>query len=113
MSQRGALLREKRQHQRADLSTSIEVVSQGASWTTVSRDISLGGMFLEGASEQPIGTEIELVFVMPGLGPIRVPGYVRWTTPTGFGVQFGLIGARLTHAIGLMIRQSSPLSVRG
>ena len=30
---------------------------------------------------------------------ILVPATVRWTNPTGMGVQFGLLRARETHAI--------------
>ena len=29
----------------------------------------------------------------------QIPGVVRWTRPDGMGVQFGLLGARETHAI--------------
>jgi PilZ domain len=97
-------LREKRQHQRAELVTTISVESQDELvWKTQSRDISLGGMFLDGASPVPIGIEVYLRFEMPGLGEVRLPGFVRWNTRDGFGIQFGLIGARITHAIGAMI----------
>jgi len=30
---------------------------------------------------------------------LRLPGVVRWAKPNGFGVQFGSLGARETHAI--------------
>jgi len=69
-----------------------------------SRDISLGGMFLDGLCPVRIGTEVTLSFELPRLGEVKIPGFVRWTTPTGFGVQFGLIGARETHAVGALIR---------
>ena len=72
-----------------------------------SRDISNGGMFLDGVAPCPIGTELTLQFEMPGLGPVRVPGFVRWHRVDGFGVQFGLLGVRETHAIGRFIRANS------
>jgi hypothetical protein len=31
--------------------------------------------------------------------PIQISGIVRWTTPHGFGVQFGLLGVRETEAL--------------
>ncbi len=97
-------MREKRQHQRAELVTTVHVgTKQDLVWQTESRDISLGGMFLDGTSPAPIGTEVDLRFEMPGLGEVSLPGYIRWNTREGFGIQFGLIGARVTHAIGAMI----------
>lgn len=103
-SQIGALLREKRQHQRAELVTTVSVeANDNLVWQTQSRDISLGGMFLDGSSQVPTGSEVQIKFEMPKLGEVRVPGYVRWNTRDGFGIQFGLIGVRITHAIGAMI----------
>ena len=34
----------------------------------------------------------------------RLPGVVRWLKPGGFGVQFGLLGARDTHAISELFK---------
>lgn len=100
-------MREKRQHQRAELVTTVHVsAKQKLVWQTESRDISLGGMFLDGAAQAPLGSEVELRFDMPGLGEVILPGYIRWNTREGFGIQFGLIGAKVTHAIGVMILQS-------
>lgn len=75
-------------------------------WVTTSQDISRGGMFLMGSSEIAIGSEITLQFELPKLGQVSVPGFIRWTTTEGFGVQFGLLGARETHAIGALVRDS-------
>lgn len=71
-----------------------------------SRDISHGGMFLSGQAPCPVGTELMLKFDLPGVGPTQLPAYVRWHRADGFGVQFGLLGARETHAIGRLIRAS-------
>jgi len=64
-------------------------------------------MFLDGAAPCPVGTELTLQFELPGLGPVQVPGFVRWHRADGFGVQFGLLGARETHAIGRFIRANA------
>ena len=117
-------MREKRQHPRADLVTTVEIVrirrdegtplaaspagapssSDDGSVKVESRDISHGGMFLVGPLPWPVGTELSLAFNLPGLGSTHIPGFVRWHRSDGFGVQFGLLGARETHAIGRMIR---------
>src|SRR5690606_15625648 len=98
-------VREKRTHYRATFEHEIEVAIPGiVSWKTQSFDISLGGMFLAGEPQAKIGSEITLSFELPKLGRVKLPGYVRWTSARGFGVQFGLIGPRETHAIGALVR---------
>jgi len=70
------------------------------------RDISIGGMFIESTeSAPPFGTDITIVGDVPGLsGSARLPAVVRWVKPGGFGVQFGLLGARETHAIAKLLK---------
>jgi type IV pilus assembly protein PilZ len=65
------------------------------------KDVSLGGMFIEASGPSPaFGTPVTIVCELPGLGrEARLPAVVRWTKAGGFGVQFGLLGARETHAI--------------
>jgi type IV pilus assembly protein PilZ len=75
-------------------------------------DISLGGMYIQ--TKQPLAFRAELVVYLPlqpppssgskagkaGKTPLALPAVVRWVRPgEGMGVQFGLIGARETHAI--------------
>lgn len=101
-------MREKRQYQRAALTTSVTIrASDETTWEATSRDVSLGGMFLKGTCPMAVGTEVTLVFDLPRLGQVSVPAFLRWTTSDGFGVQFGLLGARETHAIGGLVRASS------
>jgi type IV pilus assembly protein PilZ len=38
-------------------------------------------------------------------GDLRLPAIVRWTKPDGFGVQFGSLGARETHAISQLLKR--------
>jgi hypothetical protein len=104
-------LREKRQHQRATLDVPVLVNTKGGTnWETRSVDISVGGMFLTGVSNAEIGTEVVLELELPKLGQVGLPGFIRWTAVHGFGVQFGLLGARETHAIGYLVRkQPAPL----
>lgn len=102
-------MKEKRQHQRAVLRVSVAIRSQGGDvWAAESEDISLGGMFIVGDALPSIGTEVSAEFVLPGLGPVRMPAFVRWKREVGVGLQFGLIGPRETHAIGRLVRGSVP-----
>ena len=71
----------------------------------VAVDISQGGMFVRTETVLPFAESIILTIDLPGLGPTDLPAFVRWTTPEGFGVQFGLLGARETHAINELTRR--------
>ena len=72
------------------------------------RDISLGGVFVETGSPLPYGAEVRLFIALPGLiqGP-GIAGVVRWSKPTGMGVQFGVMGARETHALATLLSRAS------
>lgn len=70
------------------------------------RDISLGGMFIETAIPAAFGVSVLVGFTLPGQRkPLLVSGTVRWTSNGGMGVQFGLLGARETHAITAIERE--------
>lgn len=69
------------------------------------RDISLGGMFVESQEVPAFGAELTIVVRLPGTSAdARLPGVVRWTEASGFGVQFGLLGARETHDIANLLK---------
>lgn len=99
-------MREKREHIRAPYQVDVQV---SGDWigTVTSRDLSVGGMFLTtpwGMTSPAMGANVELRFLVPGNIELRVPGIVRWQSTDGFGVQFGLLGARETNAIGKVTR---------
>ncbi len=80
---------------------------QGEKVPGVSRDLSLGGMFVETAFPAALGAPVLLRFTLPGHpGLLLVSGTVRWTSAGGMGVQFGLLGARDTHAIAETVRSA-------
>lgn len=104
-------MREKRQHQRAVLEVPVRVVpKEGQAWETQSVDISLGGMMLVGESSVAIGSEVTLTFELSKLGVVEMPGFVRWSSARGIGIQFGLIGPREVHEIGGLVRQQAVAS---
>jgi len=77
----------------------------GGAVTGRAKDISVGGMFIESDAAVTFGTELSIVIRLPNTkGDCRLPGTIRWVKPGGFGVQFGLLGARETHAITELLK---------
>jgi type IV pilus assembly protein PilZ len=94
---------ELRRYQRSPVDLPVEFAAKGSPQRFAGRatDLSLGGMFVE--TDQPLAFGAELIVHthLPGLkAPVALPAVVRWTrSGDGMGLQFGLLGARETHAI--------------
>jgi type IV pilus assembly protein PilZ len=87
-----------------DLAVSCEPKNAPA-FPGLARDISIGGMFIETTEAMEFAGELSIVVRLPGAkADVRLPAVVRWVKPGGFGVQFGLLGARDTHAITELMR---------
>jgi type IV pilus assembly protein PilZ len=102
---------ELRRYARAKLEVPVEFSPKGQKDRVpgLSRDISLGGMFIDTSGPLPFGAELTVYVTLPGQNvPFSLPGVVRWTRPDGMGVQFGLLGARETHAITEVTKEGSP-----
>ena len=99
-------MQDKRVHARVPISVTVTCEARdGASFQGEAKDISLGGMYVESESPPAFGTELTVVGELPGVkGELRLPGVVRWSKAGGFWVQFGLLGARDTHAIARLMR---------
>src|SRR5271154_4357196 len=98
---------EQRRGQRVAIEGPVEVTSPDHVHNVpgVSKDISLGGMFIETASPPAFGATVKVGFTLPGRRTaLLVTGTVRWRSKSGMGVQFGLLGARETHAIIEIVR---------
>lgn len=97
---------EKRVHPR--ITIQLDVICEIADRAPVvgrTKDLSVGGMFVQASETLAFNTQITIATKLPNLGEVRLPAVVRWNTPEGFGVQFGLLGARETHALSNMMRQ--------
>jgi hypothetical protein len=79
----------------------------GAVVTGYTRDVSVGGAFIESSGHPPFGSKVTMVMSAPGQGDLRVSAIVRWTQPDGFGVQFQLLGAKETYVIARLMRGKS------
>jgi len=88
-----------REHHRVTAAFAVTCqLEGGVTLTGVARDLSLGGAFVESGTIPPFGTPVTLSLRFAADGPeLRFPGLVRWSSDRGFGMQFGLIGARETH----------------
>jgi Tfp pilus assembly protein PilZ len=98
---------EKRSHPRASID--VEVVcrrADGTSFNARGSDISMGGMYVAAPDAVVFGEALTLELKLPAVrAPLSLPALVRWTNPGGFGVQFGLLGARETHTISSLVRR--------
>jgi type IV pilus assembly protein PilZ len=100
-----------RRHPRVPFDGSVEFARKGSSERTAGRckDISLGGMYVQTTHPQAFGIEVVVHVTLPGSSkPFAIPAVVRWARPgQGMGLQFGLIGARETHAITELTRAAA------
>jgi type IV pilus assembly protein PilZ len=92
--------KEKRKFERAPMQAVVVVEVEGEdAQVGQAVDISVGGMFVDGVVA-PFGARVTLRMRLPGDdAAVVVSGVVRWVRDSGVGVQFGLLGARETHAI--------------
>lgn len=95
---------ERRRISRVGVELVVELeLPDGRRMTGVAHDVGLGGMFIESLEALPYGAS--LVVLLPG-SSIRLPSTVRWSSGNGMGVQFGLLGARETHAVTTLVEQA-------
>lgn len=99
---------EKRAHVRfpVRLKAAFEVGGQRVECRT--RDLSLGGMFLDTAAVSlPFGTELTVLLTLPLLvEPAPVRCVVRWVVRDGMGVSFLSLRAAETWAVNQLAVQS-------
>lgn len=99
---------EKRAHVRVPARLRVLYEHGGAQVETFSRDISLGGMFLEAPPSLPFGTALTLEVALPALPrPALLPAVVRWVKGDGMGVSFGALRAAETWAINQIVAAQS------
>ena len=99
--------KEKRTYRRIAVSLPVRCeLPDQTSFTGVVRDISLGGMFIETSERPGFGVQLSISVLLPGSSSeVRLPGFVRWQKDAGFGIQFGLLGAREAHLIAGVVHR--------
>ena len=98
---------------RYDRQLEIEVLFEGKKQTSQTRNISLGGLYLESAAPLPIGTTVQLRFQLPTQPePVEVAGDVRWVVKkdgahNGIGIRFQGLRARDVWALNQFFQTSA------
>jgi hypothetical protein len=96
-----------RRHQRISLPEGMFVAWYGGGEQQVSRvkTLGMGGLFLSGFNALPVGTNLRLVFEVPG-GSVQAEGIVRNITPSeGIGVEFTRIAPRDRVLLDRLLRR--------
>ena len=94
-------MQEKRRHHRKEVSQAVAFSTDtGPRIAGVCRDLSLGGMAIETDLPALFGETVVVYIKLAGLpDESKIRGVVRWTKAAMMGIQFGLMGARETHAL--------------
>jgi len=97
----------QRKQTRYDRKIEVSVaLGGGEAKTAFTRNMSLGGLYLESADRPALGSRAQLKFRIPTQkDPIDVGGTVRWVDGAGFGVQFDGLRARDVYALGKYFEQ--------
>ncbi len=113
---------ERRTATRVELEAEIGVYSDTNFYTGYSLDLSEGGIFVATYNLEPIGTEIELDFTLPGGFEVMATGGVRWlrdpieaeddVTP-GMGIQFQALTSEQKAHLVAFIEERAPLFYDG
>lgn len=89
---------------RVPINLPVVLVHAGSRFDVVAANLSLGGVFVEPSLGLSYGNRVELTLQPPEVRElVRLPGVVRWTNASGFGVQFQQLGARETHALSMLM----------
>jgi type IV pilus assembly protein PilZ len=99
---------EKRQHPRRIVEAEVAIQVAGGPRTEARcHDLSLGGMFIDAQSALPYGTKLRIFMKLPDMTTeASFEATVRWSSPEGMGVQFGVMGAREAHGITILITRA-------
>jgi uncharacterized protein (TIGR02266 family) len=95
----------RRSDRRYDRHVAIEFKHEGTAYSSHTRTISLGGVFIETDQTLPFGAKVTLKFRVPTqTEPIEVDGQVRWLEMDegrlrGLGVRFEGLRARDVWAL--------------
>jgi len=95
----------RRIQQRYDVRISVDFVYDGKEYQAQSRNMSVGGVFIETAAPLPYGSTVQVSFRVPAIKePIEIESQVRWVEKDGgitqgVGLQFQ--GLRAKHVWAL------------
>jgi hypothetical protein len=96
----------KRLHERLEIALPVILSFQGRDIRTTTRNLSAGGMLIDGGTDLPFGANVRLRCTLPGQ-ELDVVCTVRWIKDGAIGVQFGSLRAKETWALHQLIKQLS------
>jgi len=95
-----------RRAERHAIAIPIEVTIAGQTVSGQTRNLSIGGAFIEAERTPAFGTRVVLTFKLSTLPQvIEVGGTVRWTDAGGFGVMFDGLHARDVFALNKLFEK--------
>lgn len=97
----------RRVHERYDRALKV-VLKHSEGWIEcVTKNISLGGMYLVTEERLDYGTEVSLEFFVPALKEdVAMEATVRWIKDDGMGVQFGPLRAREVWGLNQLFKSA-------
>jgi type IV pilus assembly protein PilZ len=90
---------ERRISPRIPVSLQVEYRSEGELRHDLVTDSSEGGLFIRTSRPLPIGTDLELVILLPEAAPIRLKARVVWERLLGKGPEAPGMGVRLLEPL--------------
>ncbi len=98
----------RRAQQRYDIEIPVVLTHEGQRYDTVTRNMSLGGLFMNLDAPIPFGAVVRVKFALPELDKqVDVDAHVRWVQPdVGIGVQYTGLRAREVWALQQLFAKS-------
>jgi hypothetical protein len=97
----------RRVHERYDRRLKVVVIHETSRIECITRNVSLGGMYLISEAKLPYGAKVELEIYLPALKEdARIEATVRWQKEDGVGIQFGSLRAREVWALNQLFKES-------
>ncbi len=81
----------------------------GTAYVTETRNVSLGGFFVDLVSPIPFGASVRVIFRLATLKEdTAVDAVVRWKQPDGLGLQFGSLRALDVWGLNQLFKSLQP-----
>ena len=104
----------RRTQQRYTVRIPVSLIHEGEEYQGQSRNMSLGGLFVETTTQLPFGATVQVQFRIPLLKePVEVEAEIRWVETAdgvskGVGVQFKGLRAKHVWALNKFFENKNP-----
>ncbi len=105
MAAREWILSNQRQFERYDIALPLLLIHGDQEIRGTSRNISLGGMLIDGTTDLPFGTAVKVRIRLPAMKEAcDLAATIRWVQGGAIGVQFGSLRAKETWALNQLAK---------